>query len=149
MFTGSAPIKSKMLTEQNVVDKLRQEPETNTTSEKEVNNLVLREFTRSFNKEYAHLLPEQRQFLTHYITSESDNGTEFKVFLNEELYRIKEAVEKSLDMEDVKEDEEMIETTNKVLSLIEEYKNRDLSEDDLKKFMKMQKLVSEYQTNAD
>jgi hypothetical protein len=149
MFTGSAPIKSKMLTEQNVVDKLRQEPETNTTSEKEVNNLVLREFTRSFNKEYAHLLPEQRQFLTHYITSESDNGTEFKVFLNEELYRIKEAVEKSLDMEDVKEDEEMIETTNKVLSLIEEYKNRDLSEDDLKKFMKMQKLVSEYQSNAD
>jgi hypothetical protein len=149
MFNVSVPIKSKILIEQNIIDKLRQESENKSTSEKEVNNLVLREFTRNFNKEYAHLLPEQRQFLTYYITSESDNGTEFKVFLNEELYRIKEAVRKSLDTEEVKEDEEMVETTNKVLSLIEEYKNRDLSENDLKKFMKMQKLVSEYHSNAD
>ena len=51
-------------------------------------------------------------------------------------------------MEDVKADEEMVQATNKVLSLIEEYKNRELTESDLKKFMKMQKLVSEYQSDA-
>ena len=52
-------------------------------------------------------------------------------------------------MEDVKNDQEMVESTNKVLSLIEEYKTRDLNEEDLKKFMKLQKLVSEYESDAD
>jgi hypothetical protein len=148
MFKDSTPIKSRIIFEQQIVNKICQESNTNVTSDKEVNSLVLREFTKKFNKEYSHLLPEQRQFLTHYITSESDDGTEFKVFLNEELHRIREAVKGSLTMEDVKEDEEMIQATNKVLSLIEEYKNRDLTESDLKKFMKMQKLVSEYQSDA-
>ncbi len=135
--------------EQQIVNKMCQSFEDSAVSDKEVNTLVLREFTRSFNKEYAHLLPEQREFLTRYITSESDSGVEFKVFLNEEIHRIRDAVKNSLEMEDVKNDQEMVESTNKVLSLIEEYKTRDLNEEDLKKFMKLQKLVSEYQTDAD
>ena len=149
MFNDSTPIKTKVLMEQQIVNKMCQSFENSSVSDKEVNTLVLREFTRSFNKEYAHLLPEQREFLTRYITSESDSGVEFKVFLNEEIHRIRDAVKNSLEMEDVKNDQEMVESTNKVLSLIEEYKTRDLNEEDLKKFMKLQKLVSEYQTDAD
>ncbi len=148
MFNDSTPIKTKVLMEQQIVDKMCQESENKLSSDKEVNDLVLREFTKSFNKEYAHLLPEQREFLTRYITSESDNGVEFKVFLNEEIHRIRGAIKDSLEMEDVKNDEEMIESTNKVLSLIEHYKERDLNEEDLKKFMKLQNLVSEYQSDA-
>jgi hypothetical protein len=52
-------------------------------------------------------------------------------------------------LEEVKSDEEMITATKKVLSLIEEFRTRELSEDDLKKIMKLQKLVSEYKSNAD
>ncbi len=149
MFNDSTPIKSKVLMEQQITKNMCQQKEHIAISDKEVNDLVVREFTKSFNKEYAHLLPEQRQFLTHYITSEDDNGVEFKVFLNEELHRIKEAVISSLVMEEVQNDEEMIKATNEVLSVIEEYKSKDLEDDDLKKFMKLQKLVSEYQSNAD
>jgi len=148
MFNDSTAIKTKVLMEQQIVDKMCQESDNRISSDKEVNDLVLREFTKSFNKEYAHLLPEQRDFLTRYITSESDNGIEFKVFLNEEIHRIRGAIKDSLEMEDVRNDEEMIESTNKVLSLIEHYKERDLNEEDLKKFMKLQNLVSEYQSDA-
>ena len=42
-------------------------------------------------------------------------------------------------MEEVQNDEEMIKATNEVLSVIEEYKSKDLEDDDLKKFMKLQK----------
>ena len=149
MFNDSTPIKTKVLMEQQITKNMCQQKERAAVSDKEVNDLVVREFTKSFNKEYTHLLPEQRQFLTHYITSENDNGVEFKVFLNEELHRIKEAVTSSLAMEEVQNDEEMVKATNEVLTVIEEYKSKDLDDDDLKKFMKLQKLVSEYQSNAD
>ncbi len=148
MFNSTTPIKTKVLMEQQIIDKICQDKELNSVNEKEVNDLVLREFTRSFNKEYSHLLPEQRKFLTHYITSENDGGIEFKVFLNEELHRINDAVQASLLMEEVKNDEEMIESTSRVLSVIEEYKSKELGDEDLKKFMKLQKLVSEYQSDA-
>jgi len=148
MFNNATPIKTRVLMEQQIVDKMCNNKEQSSVSEKEVNDLVLREFTKSFNKEYSHLLPEQRKFLTHYITSENDGGVEFKVFLNEELHRIKDAVQTSLSMEEVKNDEEMVESTSRVLSVIEEYKSKELGDEDLKKFMKLQKLVSEYQSDA-
>ena len=148
MFNNATPIKTRVLMEQQIVDKMCHNKEQSSVSEKEVNDLVLREFTKSFNKEYSHLLPEQRKFLTYYITSENDGGVEFKVFLNEELHRIKDAVQTSLSMEEVKNDEEMVESTSRVLSAIEEYKSKELGDEDLKKFMKLQKLVSEYQSNA-
>ena len=149
MFNDSTPIKTKVLMERQVVNNMCQENEATISSDAEVNDLVVREFTKSFNKEYSHLLPEQRQFLTHYITSEVDNGVEFKVFLNEELHRITTAVKESLVMDEVKDDKDMVVATTEVLSVIEEYKNKELTDEDLKKFMKLQKLVSEYQSNAD
>ena len=148
MFNSTTPIKTKVLMEQQIIGKMCEVKKQSSVCEKEVNDLVLREFTKSFNKEYSHLLPEQRKFLTHYITSENDGGIEFKVFLNEELHRIKEAVQASLLMEEVKNDEEMIESTSRVLSVIEEYKSKELGDEDLKKFMKLQKLASEYQSDA-
>ena len=148
MFNDSTPIKTKVLMEQQIIDKMCKEQTANVTSDKEVNDLVIRQFTKSFNKEYSQLLPEQRQFLTHYISSDIDGGVEFKVFLNEELHRITDAVKQSLVMEEVKDDKEMVKATNEVLDVVEEYKNRDMNEDDLKRFMKLQKLVSEYQSDA-
>ena len=58
-------------------------------------------------------------------------------------------VKESLVMDEVKNDKDMVVATNEVLSVIQEYKNKDLTDEDLKKFMKLQKLVSEYQSNAD
>ena len=148
LFNRSTSIKTKVLMEQKIVKRMCEDNNQQITSDKEVNDLVVREFTKSFNKEYSHLLPEQRQFLNLFIGSENDGGVEFKVFLNEELHRIKSAIQESKSMEEVKNDQDMVESTDKVLSMIEEYKQRDLSDDDLKKFMKLQKLVSEYQNDA-
>ena len=104
MFNDSTPIKTKVLMEQQIIDKMCREQTVNTVSDKEVNDLVIREFTKSFNKEYSQLLPEQRIFLNHYISSDIDGGVDFKVFLNEELHRITDAVRQSLIMEEVKND---------------------------------------------
>ena len=150
MFNDRSPIKTKVLMEQKIITRICEATTSEALSDDaEVDGLVLKEFTKNFNKEYRHLLPEQRSFLTHYITAARDSGTEFKIFLNEELSRIRESVNESLLLKEVKSDEEMVTATKKVLSLIEEFRTRELSEGDLKKIMKLQKLVSEYRSNAD
>jgi hypothetical protein len=150
MFNDRTPIKKRMIMEQAVTASLcNSEENQNTTEKKDIDELVMREFVKGFNKEYSTLLPEQRHFLTHYITAAKDGGVDFKVFLNEELSRIRLAVSESLLLEDVKGDEDMVVATNKIIALLEEFRKREMSEDDLKKVMKLQKLVSEYKSDAD
>ena len=149
MLNDKTPIKKKMIMEQAVLASLCKEQPTSSVDKKDVDKLVMREFVKTFNKEYSTLLPEQRNFLTHYITAAKDGGTEFKVFLNEEIIRIRSAVKESLLSEEVKNDEEMVVATKKVIALLEEFRTREMSEDDLKKVMKLQKLVSEYESDAD
>ena len=149
MLNDKTPIKKKMIMEQAVLASLCKEQPTSSVDKKDVDKLVMREFVKTFNKEYSTLLPEQRNFLTHYITAAKDGGTEFKVFLNEEIIRIRSAVKESLLSEEVKNDEEMVVATKKVIALLEEFRTREMSEDDLEKVMKLQKLVSEYESDAD
>ena len=59
--------------------------------------------------------------MTKYISSFIDNGIELKVFLNEELGRLKKVVTESMTMEEVKNDEEMSEKTKKVLEIIDDF----------------------------
>jgi hypothetical protein len=49
-------------------------------------NLVYKTFVKKYNKKYEeHLLEEQKEVVTRYATSFSDNGISLKIYLNEEL----------------------------------------------------------------
>ena len=60
---------------------------------KHIDNLTYRTFVNKFNETYERTLrKEQRDLLTNYITSFSDNGLGLKSFMNEEVGRLKDQV---------------------------------------------------------
>ena len=77
----------------------------------------------------------------------NNSGVDFKVFLGDELKRLYEQVKKSLDLNEIKEDQEMRDGTEKVLERIQKYDISNFSDRDMKGVLKIQKLVSEYQTD--
>ena len=63
-----------------------------------IDNLVYKTFVEKFNKSYGDsLLGEQKSLLNNYIMSFADNGLQLKMFLNEEIPRLKNAVNEKLD----------------------------------------------------
>ena len=116
---------------------------------KPIDDLTFKTFVEKFNTEYSgKLINEQKELLTKYISSFIDNGIELKIFLNEELGRLKKIVTESASMEEVKNDEEMSEKTKKVLEIIEDFKNHKIGKELIEKILKIQNLASEIQTDV-
>lgn len=109
-----------------------------------VSNLTFKTFTKRFNKEYSGKLhEEQASLLNKFIYSFADNGISLKVYLNEEIGRLKEAVKKSMELEDIASDTNMLSNATKVLSILENFKNEPLTETGVKKILKIQELARE------
>ena len=109
-----------------------------------INNLIMKKFVANFNERYrSFLLPEQKQLLQKYIFSFANNGVELKLFLNEELGRLKKVVIKSLKMKEVKNDPEMKKKSKEVLELLESFKEKMISNIMIEKIIKIQHLASE------
>lgn len=147
IFGNKLPVKSRVILEQKILETL-----TTETSAPEklqpVDNLVVKSFTNKFNEAYSELLPEQRVLLTRYITSFEENEADFRMFVGEELKRIKTCVEESLSLQEVKEDDQMVEGTNKVLSQLSQIKVHQINEQQILKILKLQQLVREYEDDA-
>ena len=79
--------------------------------------------------------------LSKYISSFADNGLDLKIYLNGELSRIKESVTQA------KFEGSLQEKVNKVVTVIDGFKDQLINEDMLKQIMKMQQLVSEIDNN--
>jgi len=82
---------------------------TNETSEtkdlKHIDNLTYKTFVEKFNESYKNTLrQEQRTLLTSYITSFSNNGLELKVYMNEEIRRLKEKINTLVDKSTISDD---------------------------------------------
>jgi hypothetical protein len=81
--------------------------------------------------------------MQNYILSFTDNAAGLKAFLNEEIGRLREVLEAGLVSDEVKEDGEMVEKTNKVLEILEEFKQHKISRDSLSQILKIQDLAKE------
>ena len=81
--------------------------------------------------------------ISKYLMSFADNGLSLKMFLNEEIGRLREGVESSLGVDEVREDEEMRTKVQTTLSILESFKDNYLNEDLLKKVLKIQTYVNE------
>ncbi len=110
---------------------------------KHIDSLVVKSFVKNFNDQYDDLLSEQRNLLQLYVTSVNDGHTSLKFYINEELHRIRETVKKSLSMEEVTQDDQMLKNTEHVLSLIEEMRTQEVDNKYLMRLMKLQRLASE------
>ena len=148
LFNKKTPLKTRVLLEQEILEVLSGEETQQDGAMKPVDNLVVKTFVNNFNKKYSTLLPEQRELLNKYILSLGDNRADFQLFLVKELQRIKENVTNSLNSGDIKGDEQMIANTNLVIERIESFNVSRFTEKDLKKVLKLQNLVKEYESDV-
>ena len=147
IFSDKTPVKQKVLMERQILGIISKE-----TQKKDevvpVDNLVVKSFSKRYNEQYQTLLPEQKNLLTKYILAFGDNDADFRVALAEELHRIHTAIEASLLLPEVATDEVMIENTKKVLEDVKSFNIATVGEADLRKILKLQNLVYEYNQDA-
>ena len=145
IFDTKTTIKRRTLLEKKVLDSMSSsKQEIVQESLKPVDNLVYSTFVKKFNEQYSGTLrEEQSKLLSSYIVSFSDNGVSLKMFMNEEIARLKTVVGDSLQLPEVASDEVMVEKTEKVLQTLDSFAEKQIDRGMLKKLLKIQELAAE------
>ena len=106
-----------------------------------IDNIVYKSFVERFNNHYKNLNERQKVLLKTYIGSVEDE-LEMKIFLDDELGRLKEEIIASEELEIFPEQKK------EILDLIESYSDKRIGEEELKKILKIQQLIEESGDNA-
>lgn len=144
---GNANIKSGVLLEQKIVTSMMEDINASETPKmKPIDNLVFKSFVSKYNKEYSSgILNEQKELLNRYILSFSDNGVDVNIYLNEELGRLHGVLTGALVSAEIKTDVTMVESTKRVISMIDGFRKTPVDKDLIEDVLKIQNLVSEIQ----
>ena len=144
ILNPSVSVKHRVLLENSLVNTLAS-PETREESRLyPMDNLIYKTFVDRFNEQYGgKLLEDQERLLSKYIASFSDDGMDLKIFLNEEIGRLKSALNTVLNEETQAGNEVLNENTQKVLSVLDSYGNSEIDTQAVKQILKIQSLVSE------
>jgi len=109
-----------------------------------IDNLVYKTFVKKFNEQYnGKLLEGQERLLSRYIASFHDDGIELKIFLNEELTRLRSILRTSLNDEEIADDPTLHENTNRILNVLDGYKEAPIDIAMIQQVLKIQSLVEE------
>jgi len=143
VFNGALPIKERVLLEEELIQKMCE----NKSQEKEMmplDKLTFKTFINKFNEKYSDsLLKEQKELLTNYLISFSDNELSLKIFLNEELERVKKILKECLEIKEIKEDEKMYNKTSTIMEKLELFKKKKVDQKMLSELLKIQSFVYE------
>jgi hypothetical protein len=143
IFSEKTSPKNRIILENEIIQRMLAEA-TATTSDEPIDGLVYTTFAAKFNERYDNnLLKEQKELLNYYVSSFVDNGLELKMFLNDEIARLKEQLEKGKTTIEIKEDKHMLEKTVLVIERLESFAKKEITDDVLLTVMKTQELVKE------
>lgn len=148
IFQDALPIKDRVLLEENIVDQMSSSVVTKEETQQPIDSLVYSTFVDKFNQEYSESLNEgQKTLLSHYISSFADNGLELKVYLNEEITRLKDKLTEARTAEEERENSSMSDKLNKVYTILEDTKDRPIDTETLEVVLKTQDLLEEIENN--
>tara|TARA_B100000131_G_C18102387_1_gene606529 strand:- start:1297 stop:2133 length:837 start_codon:yes stop_codon:yes gene_type:complete len=148
IFQDTLPIKDRVLLEENILEQMSSSVEIKQEAQQPMDNIVYGTFVNKFNEEYSNKLSEnQKQLLTKYISSFSDNGVEMKYYLNEEIGSLKQRLEQCKTDPDIREDISLKNKIDQVYSILESYKEKDIDTSLIELVLKTQDLVEEIQSN--
>ena len=140
-----SPRKKVILEKQLLEELVKGEEEKQTPSDK----LTFSVFMKKYNDKYgASLLSEQKKLLNTYITSFADNGLEMKVFLNEEVGKMKNNLQDLSQCSLAGEFPRIKEKILKVTELLESFKEQPIDKFALTKLLNIQSLVAEMKENV-
>lgn len=138
VFAKSNP-KKQVFVEQKLV-KLLGEQDKKSEPFPTINKLALKTFLDKFNQQYSDTLNEsQKTLLSKYVTSYKDSGLELKMYLYEEIERLRDSLEECLTAGTASPKLEL------VLEKINGYQNRNVDKKLVTEVIKIQSLVGELQ----
>ena len=139
IFNSRTAVKKRVLFEQSIIDRMSEKlPLSESATLKSLDNLTYNSFIKKFNEKYGNLLQEQKELLNHFITSFADDGFELRLYLNEELSRLKDLLSKAANAELEPLIEQKI---NDVANYLEDFRKREFVQQDLDKILKTQELI--------
>tara|TARA_Y100000034_G_C6879203_1_gene402556 strand:- start:740 stop:1567 length:828 start_codon:yes stop_codon:yes gene_type:complete len=148
IFNDDLTVKKRVMLEKQVLKNMISKDEESKQGMKPIDRLTYKTFIKKFNSTYGELQEEQRKLLVQYIYSFSDDGVGLKTYLNEEIGRLKGLVKESLEMEEIKSDPIMLESTKKIVDTMEGYKKQKVDESMIQQVLKIQNLVKEIQSDG-
>tara|TARA_R100000008_G_C3555813_1_gene153112 strand:- start:210 stop:1040 length:831 start_codon:yes stop_codon:yes gene_type:complete len=143
MFSFKTSPKTKVILEQEILANMKARQD-NMDNASVIDNLTYRTFVEKFNQKYeSDLLEEQKSLLMHYISSFTDNALQLKIYLNEELTRLKKLLNEAKTSEVIEGDEDMLSKTEQIVERLESFSKTEITENVLMTVLKTQSLVKE------
>jgi hypothetical protein len=147
IFSPKTSPKSRVILENEIVKSMSRRAKEESSDA--VDGVLFKTFVQKFNDKYeTDLLEEQKELLTHYIVSFSDNALQLKYFLNEEITRLKSCLKEASSASDIKSDSDMLDKTKKVIGRLDGYSKKPISEEIILTVLKTQALVKEINTDG-
>lgn len=142
IFQDALPVKDRVLLEENIVDQMSASVETQQETQQPIDSLVYSTFVQKFNEEYSSNLNEnQKSLLNNYISSFEDNGLELKIYLNEEIGRLKDRLITVKDQN--LSDSDLKEKLVKVYNILDETKSKEIDTKTLEIVLSTQQLLED------
>lgn len=143
IFNRGIETKQKILLEQELLETITGNVENKKVILERTDAFTFRRFIEKFNDEYNDkLLNEQKELLGRFINNTED-GVELKVYLNEEIDRLKKEIANSFNSELLKTNEELATKVKLVNETIKRLKIQNPDEELIKRVMYIQQFVSE------
>ena len=111
---------------------------------KHIDNLSYKTFVSKFNETYDKTLrKEQKDLLTNYIVSFSDNGLGLKSFMNEEILRLKNDIGNLMLIEEKSKNNTLSAKLERVLIKLNDFSKKPINEQMVKDVFYIQDLIQE------
>ena len=143
IFNNKTSIKEKILLEQKVIETLTLQEDKETKDH--IDNLTYKTFVKSFNNKYADLTESQKDLLTNYIASFSDNSLGLKVYLSEQVEELKSKLALFGDS-DLLDNDELQKKYSDTIVKLESYKNKEIDDIMVEEVLRIQELVKELES---
>lgn len=144
IFQDTLPVKDRILLEENIVQQMSSSVETEQENQKPMDSLIYKTFVGKFNEEYSDLLSEgQKKLLNHYISSFSDNGLELKVFINEEIGRLKKEILDKKRYSSASSNQVLKEKLEQVYNILDKTKEKSIDTETIEIVLNTQQLLDE------
>ena len=146
LFGGGTTVKQRVLLERALIGAMVSKPGGSNKAKEmpHVDKLVFKTIIESFNKKYNNeLLTEQKELLNKYIVSFGENVVEFRVYMNEEIGRLKEEVSTLHENKMFGENVDLKEKLSEVKETLNRFQTKRIDPAMIEKVMQIQKLIKE------
>ena len=144
MFDNNTPISKKVILEEKMIDLMISKSETHPVM-KPIDNITYNIFVQKFNEKYGSSLNEnQKILLSKYVILSPENAVEFKIFINEEINRLKKVIKELQMKKEILLDESLITKNKEIFNILESFKKQRINDNMIKKILKIQALAAEF-----